>query len=314
MSKKLLDSLEALERKIGKTAIPFFESEKKSIDLRASLPKGQLFIGMIGFPSLGKDFSFLDGVALLRPVANPPGIIHIARAADLKKSDYLGVGRFSHLISNELVLGSLDQRKEVWLLLEIAWQLAVLLKLLGPPSLLAPVYSTQSWDAICAIKDNSVAFGLLDDQVRRLSGFVDRAVTPSDLEWVRKHWEISLEMRNANAGKRFSLALACVNTWNHTVDPRVGIANLWIGLDALFGSKTDKPVTGKLVRKVHNWIDGAFSDSRISELYEMRCDAIHGRPLEKANIAASIRDTLDLLSKSLIKAIELGCQPIPDEL
>jgi hypothetical protein len=82
----------------------------------------------------------VPGLVTIRRVTNP-GIVHVCRAADISRSDYLGIGRYSHAITAELAAGDLgrpeadyDQNR----LLDVAWHAAALLKLRGHASFVCP--------------------------------------------------------------------------------------------------------------------------------------------------------------------------------
>ena len=103
----------------------------------------------------------IAGLASIRSVSNPPGVVHVARAADLSASDYLGVSRYSASIRAELCVGTHHRgtdEKEAQFELGTAWHLVALLKLIASPSLYCPAVSGVSWDAVAAIDDNSVVF------------------------------------------------------------------------------------------------------------------------------------------------------------
>ena len=176
---------------------------------------------------------------MLRKVTNPPGLVHVTRAADLSNSDYLTVSRYSRTVTAELVLGTEEELGED-AAEGIAWHAAALLKLTAAPALLCPASSTVSWDALSAVRDNSVRFRVLDDAPRRILLDSDNRIGDETARWVSDHLENALYLRGKHVSRRFGLAFNIAYTWNLTDDPRVAIANAWFGLEAMFGDQADR--------------------------------------------------------------------------
>jgi hypothetical protein len=99
-------------------------------------------------------------------------------------------------------------------------------------------------------------------------------------------------------------------SWNQTTNPRIAISNIWCGLEALFGDKSDKPVTRKLVEKICSWVPSVNSDF-VEQSYNRRCDAIHGRWLED-DIWPAVYEAEGLLRLSLTACVENNRAPVPD--
>lgn len=110
---------------------------------------------------------------------------------------------------------------------------------------------------------------------------------------------------------RFGLAFNVAYTWNHTNDPRLAVASIWSGLEALFGIQTDRPVTQRLIERIAAWLAGV-SEQDIRDLYNHRCDAVHGRSMEEPEIIDVIRRSADLLRRSLVRCIERDETTLPD--
>ena len=115
----------------------------------------------------------------------------------------------------------------------------------------------------------------------------------------------------SSSSRRFGLAFNAAYTWNHTIDSRLAVANIWSALEALFGIQTDRPVTDRLVARIAAWGCGP-PKADIRELYDHRCDAVHGRQMQDAEIIDVIRQSANLLRRSLILCIEREQKTLPD--
>jgi hypothetical protein len=292
---------------------PLLEAEARARELQSRVPNAALFVGVAGITYDRDPFEFLPDFLSIRPVTNPPGIVHVCGAALPQGSDYLAVARYSHAIRAEITCSnrSLASKDLPKFLHDLAWHTAALIKLQGHHTLVCPGSATISWDTVASITDQSVPFVVLDDVPRQI--YVDKSapVSSAQLDWVREHWDRAIRLRDASESRRFGLAFNIAYTWNHTSDPRLAVANIWSGLDALFGIRTDRPVTQRLVARIASWLGDSRQDD-IRELYNHRCDAVHGRWMDEAEIFKVIRQSQSLLRRSLIRAIERGERTRPD--
>jgi hypothetical protein len=284
-----------------------YQSERRAKALLDIVPKGDLFVGMTGLQMEPQDCEIRGSHIRIRRVSNPPGIVHVCCAAD-SYSDVYGAARFSSAIKAEIVIErGTEQQEDETPLLESAYHTAALIKLAGQLNLTCPVSATSSWNTIAAITDHSVHFRMLDDVPRRLGiQKPTRSLSKEDIEWVTVYWESALRLRHVS--RRFGLAFNLAYVWNHTNDIRVGIANLWCGLEALFGRQSDKKVTQSLVKRIVKWVP-SFSKDSVGSLYDERCNAVHGRMSISQN---AVRDSAELLRQSIIRCIESSSVPLPD--
>lgn len=290
---------------------PLEEVEKLSERLLPSIPAGEWYFGLIHTDA---EFDLLDIIheelLQIRKVQNPPGIVHVCRAADLETTDYLGVGRYSAMVKVEIVSKRSKNKSSIF---GLVWHAVALLRLKGHSSLICPVASSESWDAINAIKKNKVKFRLLDDVPRQIA--LEKkaiALVPEDIEWVSEHYESALKLRDIENSKRFGLAFEIAYSWNLTADVRLAFANIWFALEALFGDQNERPVTKNLARRISAWLKKAEFDQEVRDLYNIRCDVVHGRNLDMLKLRDALNKSWDLLRKSLILAIESETVPLPD--
>jgi len=284
------------------------DAEEKAVALSRSIPSGIVYVGISGAHLDSPAYDVLSGLITIRPVVNAPGIIHVARAADLSLADYLGVSRYAGTITAEIAI---HDRKGVDLAssLKFAWNTATLLKLRGKSSLFCPAASSSSWDVVSGIKDNSVRFDMLDDAPRQISlASNEMTISGSDLEWTRDHWERVLRLRQ---NRRFALALNMSYIWNHTDNLRIAVANLWCVIEALFGNRNDRRVKASIIQRICSWCPEA-NPSLVGDIYEQRCNAVHGRWLEDADAYATLVDLEALARTILVTCVQREAIPLPD--
>lgn len=290
---------------IRKRLAPFEKATARSKILAKQISTALAYIAICG---VDVDFSsqdVIEGLVSIRKVTNPPGLVAVAAAGKPEGSDYFTVARYSPSIRAEMLIGvgesSSDFPMQSWV--NLAYNTAVMFKLRGHFALYSPASASASWDTISGIRDHSVLFCVLDDVPRQI-GLSRKAtvISAADVEWVSKHYMDVFDLRNEEKSARFGLAFNVYYTWNHTSDSRVALANLWIGLEALFGKQTDRRVTDALCGRIAAWI--GIDKKTIADLYRRRCDAVHGRPVDARSMPQSIRDTESLLRRSLVNSIE----------
>lgn len=134
--------LERLEQQ----AQHFMDREERARVLAAHVLPGRLYVALHGVTS-DEDIAIVPGLARIRKVHQPPGLIEITRAADPKHTDYLGVARHSGHVSAEIVMDETDWDSQN--VLSIAWTIAVMLKLRGHVNIIAPYCAPVSADVVC---------------------------------------------------------------------------------------------------------------------------------------------------------------------
>ncbi len=312
--RRMNDPPEYLVR-IRKAVEPLLRAESKARELSNQIPSGVLFVGLSGVRLEEPSYEILPELLILRQITNPPGMAHVCRAADQYCTDYLAVARYSDRISAEIVAGnpaSSPEDKALPFLVDLAWHVAVLLKLRGAVGIFAPACATASWDTIAARVGRDVVFTMLDDVPRQtsISGQQD-AIFRSDIEWIAQNFEPALRLRDFKRSRRFALAYNVSYTWNHSDNPRLALANLWVGIESLFGDRADRGVRKALVERVSAWLPGIRAED-VGHLYDYRCDAVHGRWLENSDMMEPVRESWELLRSSVLQAIERRAAPLVD--
>jgi hypothetical protein len=298
-------------REIKNRLQPLLEAEARALELKECVPDAACFVGLAGVKFLGEPHDVVAGLVSLRRITNAPGIVHVCRAADPKRSDYLGVARYSHTIKAEIAVGRSEAQDNPEFVHNLAWHTAALLKLRGHQTLFCPGSSTVSWDTVASVLDQSTPFLVLDDVPQQIRIGQLTEISHQDLEWVRDNWQRALNLRDASSSRRFGLAFNVSYTWNHTKDIRLAIANIWSGLEALFGIQTDRPVTQRLVERITAWLPG-ISEDDVRALYNHRCDAVHGRWMRDEELADVIKQSAQLLQQALVRCVEREEKTLPD--
>jgi len=94
-------------------------------------------------------------------------------------------------------------------------------------------------------------------------------------------------------------------------DPRLALANIWVVLEALFGKRDDRHTTEALARRISEWLPSR-TDIDVSEVYDQRCDAVHGRSLNEEEIWHAIKRSERLLKLAIIRCIETDTKTLLD--
>ena len=278
-------------------------------DLASAIPRGALYIALEGVDT-EEDLVLVERVARIRKVCQPPGLVEITLAADLKHTDYLGVARHTEKVTAEVVMAETEWKLTTTL--DVAWTIVVMLKLRRHENILASFCSAVSIDIVPTIADQSIQFNILDDYVARLTvpatpTHVDR----DDAEWIENSLMSVLKLRADLDSKRFSLAFSIYHEWNHTTDFRVAMVRIWSALGALFGKRDDREVTETLCGRIASWLPGVNAVD-IRTLYDRRCDVVHGRALKAADMRPDVLGSAELLRRALVNAIDAKMRTLDD--
>jgi len=215
------------------------------------------------------------------------------------------------------------------------WLVSALLLLQGFSRHLCPAVSAYSWNFIAGHQDQvSDTFrqqlqeegadravynprgslppfrgGLLDYHLRLYTPRAARtsALASGDALWVSEHLGKFNSM--AAEDERFRFALESAVDWRYAKDARAGIARLWAGIESLFG------VSSELVHRLSLYAatvlvprgEGRIGEfKRLKKLYGMRSKAVHGEPLDEAELIDALQQSYEILQSLLLDAISRG--------
>lgn len=185
----------------------------------ANVQPGRLYVALHGV-TVDEDVVIVPGLARIRKVHQPPGLIEMTGAADPKHTDYLGVARHSGHVSAEMVMDETDWEPQA--ALSVAWTIAIMLKLRGHVNIIAPYCAPVSADIVPTISGQSVRFQLLDDYTARLIVPASaRAVSDGDAAWITQGMKSALELRVPTPpGSRWHSSYSTGGTTPGTIAPR----------------------------------------------------------------------------------------------
>jgi hypothetical protein len=216
-----------------------------------------------------------------------------------------------------------------------AWLASALLVLRGFSAHIAPACSSYSWgviaghrtrtapsfheqlqeegvdDAVNRPKHDLPHFkgGILDFHLSILVHDARRtdAVNADDAAWIRQHFD-AYDQLAANS-QAFRFALESAYDWRFAKDPRIAVARLWSGIEALFGIKTELVFRISLacasLLEPRGLPRKAFFED-VKRLYNLRSKAVHGQEIAERDMASAMNESFDLLRRLLLLSIELG--------
>jgi len=128
-----------------------------------------------------------------------------------------------------------------------------------------------------------------------------------DAYWIRNNYETFNSLASESESFRFALA-AAVN-WQYSSDPRVAIAQLWSGIEAVFG------INSELVYRISLLIASLLEPrgvarltkfEQVRKLYGVRSKAVHGEDLSNVKLTKAMLESFDILSRLLLLNVEKG--------
>ena len=215
-----------------------------------------------------------------------------------------------------------------------AWLASALLKLKGYNAHLPLACSAYSWNVVAGhqertkwifkeeLKEKGIA-SAINSPRRDLPPFKgqllelhtkflvpDNAKTTlleEDAYWIRNNYKTFNSIASESESFRFALA-AAVN-WQYSSDPRVAIAQLWSGIEAVFG------ISSELVYRISLLIASLLEPrgvarkakfDKVRKLYGVRSKAVHGEELSDDKLTKAMLESFDILSRLLLLNVEKG--------
>ena len=133
------------------------------------------------------------------------------------------------------------------------------------------------------------------------------SLVKEDAYWIRNNYETFNSLSAKSESFRFALAAAV--DWQYSSDPRVAIAKLWSGIEAVFG------ISSELVYRVSLLIASLLESrgvarqarfAQVRKLYGVRSKAVHGEELSDDKLIKAMLESFDILSKLLLLNVEKG--------
>ena len=245
----------------------------------------------------------------LQKVVEPPGEVELAQAlTDLRLMS--PVGRYSHNIGYELSLnrdfGDSEQGP-----FNMAWWILSGLRVKTLAEILVPAVADYSWSTISALENHECHINLLED-VPSAARFEEPVeVSSKNLDWVFSNLVSLIDLLE---DIRFRIAVESLCTHQHVLGKRMMVAQLWAGIEALFGISQE--LRFRLATYVATNLEprGASRKElfkRILRLYDTRSKAVHGGKIRDVDLKSHIVEVRKVLSRLLCTIVEAG--KIPDQ-
>lgn len=175
-------------------------------------------------------------------------------------------------------------------------------------------------NAMCNMQSNVSANSISSDSLIHITNYELHGVlqepyqmTEKDAQWVQTYFGNAKGLLDDHAA--FQTAIHSMASYKWHSLPRIQLAVLWSGIEALFG------VTSELVFRISLYIANFLSDdiqearllfSKVKKLYSARSSAVHGNKMN--NESEVVRDSAELLNRLIRKCIENNHMPAPDQL
>jgi len=147
-----------------------------------------------------------------------------------------------------------------------------------------------------------------------LRGFNSKThdLTHDDILWLEKHFANGIKLLEQNP---FTVAVHSMATYKWHSLPRVQLAIIWAGIEALFAVSNE--IAFRLSLNVSKFLSSPDSADEthhlfkvVKKLYGIRSKAVHGDKI-KAGESKAVCDSAELLHKLIIKIVEINS--LPDE-
>ena len=132
-------------------------------------------------------------------------------------------------------------------------------------------------------------------------------LTKEDAGWINNNYEKFNYLAAKSEGFRFALSAAV--DWQYASEPRMAIARLWSGIEALFG------ISSELVYRISLQVASLLEErgvarrdrfNQVKKLYGARSKAVHGEELSDGKLHKAMIESFDILNKLLLVNIEKG--------
>jgi len=185
--------------------------------------------------------------------------------------------------------------------------------------LLSAIFKTEiSWNIQSThptdlVSEESI-LGVTNYHLRGLHSNVHE-VTCEEAEWLKKYFAHAKNLLDNNSSFKTAVHSLATFKW-HTL-PRIQLAVIWAGIEALFGVESE--ITFRISLYIAKFLAGSnpVESKRLFEetkkLYKIRSTAVHGSEMKKEPSEA-VEQSAELLQKLIIKCIELNALPDADAL
>lgn len=177
-------------------------------------------------------------------------------------------------------------------------------------------------NAMCNIQSSVSADSLCKDSFVNITNYhlhgilqEPYQIVDEDAQWLHTYFGNAKSLLDSQPS--FMTAVHSMASFRWHSLPRVQLAILWAGIEALFG------VTSELVFRISLYIANFLSAdiqeanllfSKTKKLYSARSSAVHGNKTKKIDENQAVSDSAELLKRLIRKCIETNRMPVPEEL
>ncbi len=180
--------------------------------------------------------------------------------------------------------------------------------------IVCPAVCEHSWGALPTAPPNACRAYHFERGLSQQVAAQPRLLLPDDLDWVRENLATVVRLTQS---ENFQTAVEALCTYMLAATDRMRAAQLWAGVEALFGRRLGeigyrlRVLTAMLIedrgpaRRTHY--------KRFKKLYDTRSDMVHGGKVKPHELTAHLAEVRDLLARLLRRVIALGKIPTDDD-
>jgi hypothetical protein len=180
--------------------------------------------------------------------------------------------------------------------------------------IVCPAVCDRSWESLATNSPNSCRAYHFERGLSLQVSSESRLLMSDDLEWVRDNIGTIIKLTES---EYFQTALEALCTYMLAATDRMKAAQLWAGLEALFGRRFGevgyrlRVLTAMLIED--RGPDRRKHFKRFKKLYDMRSDVVHGGKVKSAELAAHLVEVRELLARLLRRVIAMGRVPTDED-
>lgn len=264
--------------------------------------------GLCGVSADCDQMEIIEDCLALRRLKTRPSMIDVYRASNTIDAEAIEVGRWIDRTTFELVIADLDSKQKT---LELAFHAATAVAIVSGVYATLPFYSDVSVDSILCSEESSVNFRPLFAAERFGPSLLGREISVQDTTEIGDCLTALWRFQRTDGCLRIKLACELLFSWSQSRNDRIALTGVWSGIDAIMG-RNEHQSKRKLAERISSYLDG-FSEDDVIEIYEIRCDAVHGRHCSSERILEGILRSEFLLRSLIAQVCRVGKQPLRDE-
>jgi hypothetical protein len=180
--------------------------------------------------------------------------------------------------------------------------------------IICPAVCERSWAALKTNPPNKCRAFHFERGLSHQAGAEPKLLLVDDLDWVRNNLGTIIRLTD---DEKFQTAVEALCTYMLAATDRMKAAQLWAGVEALFGRQFGE-VSYRLRVMTAIFVEDRGPDrrkhyKRFKKLYDTRSNVVHGGKVKPAELADHLGDVRDLLARLLRRVIAMGRVPTDDD-